>query len=439
VDIVIGTHRLLSFDVHFKDLGLLIVDEEQRFGVKHKERLKRLRADIDILTMTATPIPRTLYMSLAGLRDLSTIVTPPQERLPVQTVVAQYDETLIVEAIRRELQREGQVFYLHNRVQTIEKTAARLHALIPEARIRIAHGQMAEGELEAAMLSFIDGQEDVLLCTTIIESGVDIPNTNTIIIERADMFGLAELYQLRGRVGRYHRQAYAYLLIPRQGILLDNARKRLAAIRKYTQLGAGFKLALRDLEIRGAGNILGAEQSGHIAAIGFDLYCQLLREAVSRLKQQPLTARPTAPLDLDFVVFGQSHDAARVSACIPHEYLREETLRVGLYRRLSEAGTLAALDDLAAEIADRFGAPPPEVQALLQVMRVRVLAHQAGVHAVTVRDGKVMLESAAGYLKDHQRLMPRLTAKTPPDRLAELVAIIARYTPRQPLADRASA
>ncbi len=431
VDILIGTHRLLSFDVHFKDLGLLIIDEEQRFGVKHKERLKRLRANVDILTLTATPIPRTLYMSLAGLRDLSTIVTAPQERLPVQTVVAQYDDTLIEQAIRRELQRKGQVFFLHNRVQTIDKVAAKLKALVPEANYLVAHGQMAEGELEQAMITFIEGGVDVLVCTTIIESGVDIPNANTIIIDRADRFGLADLYQLRGRVGRYHRQAYAYLLIPKFGVMLDNARKRLAAIRKYTQLGAGFKLAMRDLEIRGAGNILGAEQSGHIAAIGFDLYCQLLREAVARMKNNPLPIRPKVQLDLDFVTYGQTTDLHLLSACIPREYVHEETIRVELYRRLSEIAKPADLEEIRAEIRDRFGPPPAEVEYLLMLNTIRLAAHAGDIHAVTVRDQKLMLESSRGYIKQAGARLPRLMGKDRAQWLDQIAAIIQELTSRK--------
>lgn len=426
VDILIGTHRLLSGDAHFKDLGLLVVDEEQRFGVKHKEKLKRLRADIDILTMTATPIPRTLYMSLAGLRDLSTIVTPPRERLPVQTVVAQYDETLITQAIRRELQREGQVFFVHNRVKSIDKVAAKLKKLVPEARICVGHGQMAEGQLEKTMLRFIEGEADILVCTTIIESGVDITNANTIIIDRADRFGLADLYQLRGRVGRYHRQAYAYLLIPEYGVLLDNARKRLSAIRKYTQLGAGFKLAMRDLEIRGAGNILGSEQSGHIAAIGFDLYCQLLREAVARMKSQPIPRRISVQIDLPFVVYGETTDPDTLAACLPRHFVNEETLRVDLYRRLSNAQNEEQIQAWLDELRDRFGDPPAAVHHLVNMNRLRLYAHQAGIHSVQVRDeNRVLLETDSGYLKESDRRMPRLDQTEPKRRLEELVLLVA--------------
>ena len=291
VDIVIGTHRLLQRDIAFKDLGLVIIDEEQRFGVMHKEKFKHLRATVDVLTLTATPIPRTLYLALAGARDMSTIETPPQDRLPVQTIVAPYDERTVRDAIQRELNRGGQVFYLHNRILDIEAVGHRLRALAPQARIAIGHGRMEARELEEVMADFVNGRTDVLLSTSIIESGLDIPNANTIIIDRADRFGLSDLYQLRGRVGRYKHQAYAYLLLPRHAGLLLEARKRLSAIRQYSTLGSGFRIAMRDLEIRGAGNLLGAEQSGHIAAVGFELYCQLLKQSVSNLKGEKTKPR----------------------------------------------------------------------------------------------------------------------------------------------------
>ncbi len=283
VDIVIGTHRLLSPDVRFKDLGLLVIDEEQRFGVKHKERMKRMRVLVDVLTMTATPIPRTLYMSLMGIKDISVISTPPQNRLSVETRLVRFDKDIIRQAIEKELSRDGQVFFLHNRVETIERRAKWLRGLLPDARIAVAHGQMLPAELERVMLEFINHKIDVLVCTTIIESGIDIPNANTLIIERADMFGLAELHQLRGRVGRYDRQAYAYFCLPPMELLSEDAKKRLKAIEKYSDLGAGFHLAMEDLEIRGAGNILGTEQHGYIAAVGFDLYCRLLRQVISEI------------------------------------------------------------------------------------------------------------------------------------------------------------
>jgi transcription-repair coupling factor (superfamily II helicase) len=306
LDMVIGTHRLLSGDVQFHNLGLVIVDEEQRFGVGHKERLKMLRRLVDVLTLTATPIPRTLHLSLMGLRDLSSLDTPPADRLPVQTVVCAYDERVIRDAIRRELGRNGQVYFLHNRVHDIEKVALRLQSLVPEARLGIGHGQMHEDDLERVMQRFVNGEIDVLLCTTIIESGLDIPNANTIIIDRADRFGLADLYQLRGRVGRYKHQAYAYLMLPRHGHLFDTARKRISAIRQYSSLGSGLKIAMRDLEIRGAGNILGRQQSGHITAVGFELYCQLLRESIARLKGQEVKPRAEVRARLDFLAMTPS-------------------------------------------------------------------------------------------------------------------------------------
>ena len=335
IDIVIGTHRLLQRDIRFKDLGLIVIDEEQRFGVRDKEKLKGLRANVDILTLTATPIPRTLYMSMSGMRDMSTIMTAPLERLPVKTIVAQYEEDFIRDVVNREIQRGGQVFFLHNRVKTIYGVQEKLSGLVPAVLIDVAHGQMHESELESAMMRFINGKTQVLVCTTIIESGMDIPNANTIIIDRANQFGLAELYQLRGRVGRYHRQAYAYLLLAKNAMILDSAKQRLAAIRKYTQLGVGFKLALRDLEIRGAGNIVGAQQSGHISAIGFELYCRLMKEAVARLRNQPQPTRPEVNLHLDFLIFGKSISEA-LCAEIPSEFIEDDDQRLQCYRRLSD-------------------------------------------------------------------------------------------------------
>ncbi|MBR4371573.1 MAG: DEAD/DEAH box helicase, partial [Victivallales bacterium] len=317
VDIVIGTHRLLSNDVQFASLGLLIIDEEQRFGVADKQRLKQMRANLDILTMTATPIPRTLYFSISGIRNLSTIMTAPSDRLPVTTIVAQFDMELIRQAIVREMERGGQVFFLYNRVQTIYQMEEMIKKLVPTARTVVAHGQMSSGKLEDVMTKFVKGDYDVLVCTTIIESGVDIPNANTIIIDRADRFGLSELYQLRGRVGRNDRQAFAYMLMPPMGALATNARDRLEAIRRYTHLGAGFKLALRDLEIRGAGNILGTEQSGHIAAVGFDLYCQLLKEAVSRLSDHKSSLPMPVEITFDKTSFALVAARGRTALGIP--------------------------------------------------------------------------------------------------------------------------
>ena len=391
VDIVIGTHRLLSKDVEFKNLGLLIIDEEQRFGVRHKERIKQLRTQIDVLTLTATPIPRTLYMSLTGVRDLSTIDTPPLERQPIQTVVGFYDDILVRNAILRELDRGGQVFFVYNRVRGIEQMANKLRKLAPEARIAVGHGQMPERELERVMLAFAEGEFDVLVSTTIIESGIDIPNANTIIIHHADKFGLAQLYQLRGRVGRSAARAYAYLLYDKYTPLSPEARRRLEAIQEASDLGAGFRIAMRDLEIRGAGELLGSKQHGHIAAVGFDMYVRLLAQAVEELREQghlpetvdaikgllaPLT--PTIQLDLP------------LRAGIPRDYIENEELRLQLYRRIAGLGSLGELDDMAEELVDRFGPLPDEVKDLLFQVKVKLLASRAGVTAIG-RDGDQLI------------------------------------------------
>jgi transcription-repair coupling factor (superfamily II helicase) len=424
VDVVIGTHRLLQNDVVFNDLGLVVIDEEQRFGVRHKQRFKELRASVDILTMTATPIPRTLYFSLSGLRNLSTIVTAPAERLPITTVVAQYDPALIQAAMTRELERKGQVYFLHNRVQTIERVARGLRAMMPGVRFGVAHGQMAAGALEEVMAQFTGGNIDVLVCTTIIESGLDIPNANTIIIDRADRFGLAELYQLRGRVGRYHHQAYAYLLLPPMGALPDNARQRLAAIRRYTHLGAGFKLALRDLEIRGAGNILGTEQSGHIAAVGFDLYCKLLQTAVARLEHRPESESSPVPVNLDTLVFAVRDRSGKELAAIPADYVGDENVRVGCYRRLNEAKSIEDVDRFAREIKDRFGPLPAAARNLFGVTRVRLLARAAGIRSVAVRERRVLLGTSQGMLRDGRRRPFVLESETAAEQLRELADLL---------------
>jgi transcription-repair coupling factor (superfamily II helicase) len=424
VDIVIGTHRLLQKDVHFSELGLLIIDEEQRFGVRHKQKLKQLRASIDILTMTATPIPRTLYFSLSGIRNLSTIMTAPAERLPVNTIVAQYDKHLIRQAILRELERGGQVFYLHNRVQSIEREAFRLSQIVPEARLGVGHGQMHPHELEDVMTQFVSGEIDVLVCTTIIESGIDIPNANTIMIDRADRFGLAELYQLRGRVGRYHHQAYAYLLLPGMNILTKDARERLAAIRKYTHLGAGFKLALRDLEIRGAGNILGSEQSGHIAAIGFELYCELLKESVARMSNRPQDIVRPVPIDLDRLVFATSDNAGRTTAGLPADYIPGDGRRIETYRRISHLGTEEQVDDLQRELNDRFGPLPQATDDLLAVARLRCLARAAQVTNIRVRDRRAYLETAKGLLRFGKSSLPLLQSNDGRAQVDELTRLL---------------
>ena len=386
VDIIIGTHRLLSKDVVFKDLGLLIIDEEQRFGVSHKERLKQMRREVDVLTLTATPIPRTLYMALSGIRDMSIIDTPPEDRLPVRTFIAEYDESLIRKAILREVDRGGQVYFVHNRVQDIEEVAAMLRRVVPEVSVVIGHGQMDEEELSQIMLGFAQGEHDVLLCTTIIESGLDIPNVNTIIINHADSFGLAQLYQLRGRVGRGANRAYAYLLY--KPPLSEVARKRLQAIEEASELGAGFRVAMRDLEIRGAGEILGAEQHGHIAAIGFDLYCRLLQQAVQELREasgEPLMAirraqHATAASALA-AGLGPSIDLP-LSAYLPEDLIPDSQLRLRLYRRMARVETAAEVEELAQELRDRFGQLPEAVDNLLYLLRVRALAAEANVQAI---------------------------------------------------------
>ncbi|MFT5127750.1 MAG: transcription-repair coupling factor (superfamily II helicase) [Rhodothermales bacterium] len=428
VDIVIGTHRLISGDMHFRDLGLIIVDEEQRFGVKHKEKLKRLRANVDVLTMTATPIPRTLYFSMAGLRDMSTIVTPPLDRRPVQTHVARYDNTLIRDAILHEVQRGGQVFFLHNRVKTIEMVCAKLRKLLPDVSFSIGHGQMGEHELEATMLKFIEGRTDVLVSTTIIESGLDIPNANTIIIDRADRFGLAELYQLRGRVGRYHRQAYAYLLLPTTTIVHGTARERLAAIRQYTQLGSGFKLAMRDLEIRGAGNILGSQQSGHITAIGFDMYCRLMRIAVARLRKEEPPTEFDITLEIDFICAGLEPQDGKLLATLPRDYICEQALRLNAYREFSEVRTEVDLANFAKGLRDRFGRLPEPAEILFDLKRLKIAATLRGIVNINVRNRVAMLRTRGGYAKTGIK-HPRLKAHDPAEQLLELMATIDAIEP----------
>jgi len=380
VDLVIGTHRLLSKDVRFRDLGLVVVDEEQRFGVAAKERLKQLRREVDVLTLSATPIPRTLNLALAGIRDLSVIETPPEDRLPIQTRVAEASAGLVRDAILRELDRGGQVFYVHNRVETIEAQAEQLRRMLPDARFVVGHGQMAEGALEKVMLAFAAGDADVLVCTTIIESGLDIPNANTIVIDRADTLGLAQLYQLRGRVGRSSRRAYAYLLYRRRERLSDEARKRLQAIFNASELGAGFQIALSDLEIRGAGNILGAEQSGHMAAVGFDLYSRMLAEAVETQKaahegRAPIIEPPQAVVDIP------------LEARLPDEYVPDEAQKLELYRRLAQARTAGDLASFRQDITDRFGPMPPPVVRLVEVAELRLVAEAAGVSSISREEG----------------------------------------------------
>lgn len=423
VDIVIGTHRILQPDVMFSDLGLVVIDEEQRFGVKHKEELKRFRTTVDILTMTATPIPRTLYMAMTGVRDLSTIVTAPGLRLPVQTIVTQYDENVIVNAISREVARKGQVFFVHNRVKSIDRAADHLRELMPHVKFAVAHGRMNEVELENVMANFLTGNCDVLVCTTIIESGVDIPNANTIIIDRADRFGLAELYQLRGRVGRWNRQAYAYLLLPKSNIITSDARKRIAAIRRYTHLGAGFKLALRDLEIRGAGNLIGAEQSGHINNIGFDLYCQLLRSTVAQLQGKEDTVLPTVEVSIEFVNFAHKAPEEHLAAGFPPEYIPSERLRIDAYRRLALLVSVEELETFIDELEDRYGRLPEQGQNMAKITEIRIHAARAGYQSVSVRNSKVIIEGRRGVFKLNGKLPVISPLNIPKFRLDNLVEI----------------
>ncbi|MBM3127980.1 MAG: transcription-repair coupling factor [Chloroflexi bacterium] len=389
VDIVIGTHRLLSDDVQFKDLGLLIIDEEQRFGVVHKEKLKQLRQQVDVLTLTATPIPRTLYLSLSGARDMSTIETPPEDRLPIRTYVAEYDERLVRDAILRELDRGGQVFYVHNRVRGIHIVADQLRKLVPEANIVIGHGQMNEAQLEAVMADFATGKYDVLVCTTIIESGIDIPNANTLVVAHADKFGLAQLYQLRGRVGRSAARAYAYFLHEKNHPLSAEAHDRLQAIAEASELGAGFQIAMRDLEIRGAGEILGAQQSGHIVAVGFDLYCRLLASAVEMKKGQ-VTRDKGSERAKGGLGFAPIIDLP-LPAQIPEEYVPDSGLRLRLYRRLADITTAAQVDEIAQELVDRFGKPPEQIENLLYLLRIKVAAIAAHIVSITTEEGRIVI------------------------------------------------
>ncbi len=431
VDIVIGTHRLISPDVKFKNLGLVIVDEEQRFGVAHKERFKTLFRLVDQLTLSATPIPRTLYLSLMGARDMSTIETPPPNRYPVETVVCGYDERIVRDAIERELARKGQVYFLHNRVGTIERMAGRLKLLCPKARIAIGHGQMGEKELEDVMARFVAGESDVLVATTIIESGIDIPNANTIVIDRADRFGLADLYQLRGRVGRAQHKAYAYLMLPRDAMTAGAARKRIGAIKQYTELGAGFRVAMRDLEIRGAGNLLGAEQSGHVMAVGFDLYCQLLRQAIAQLRDEPAPPRGGLPVRIDFVVTKEGHpppdpQAEPLDAFLPRSFVRETSLRLAAYRELASAPGDDAIDAVHNAWRDRFGPVPDAVEHLLTLARIERAADAARFTSVETKGERLMLRRGGDYVLIGGRF-PRLTQSKPAARLAEVLNYIEAF------------
>ena len=392
VDCVIGTHRLLSSGVKFKNLGLLIVDEEQRFGVQHKEAMKHLKTNVDVLTLTATPIPRTLEMSLVGIRDLSLLQTPPADRQPILTFVGEYDERVAMEAIRRELLREGQVFWVHNRVQTIEECAAGLRELVPEARIAVAHGQMDEGTLEQVVLDFWEGEYDVLVCTTIIERGIDMPSVNTLVVERADLLGLGQMHQLRGRVGRSGQRAYAYLFHPADRALSEDAYERLRTIGESTELGSGFKIAMRDLEIRGAGNLLGEAQSGHIAAVGYDLYCQMVTEAVGEMKGEPVKEPSEIKIDVPTHAF------------LPTDYVSKEALRLEAYRRLATVESHEQVEDIRNEWLDRYGPIPEPAEMLLKVGRVRAECHRLGLTEVVVSRSDARLSPVVLKVSDSMRL-----------------------------------
>jgi transcription-repair coupling factor (superfamily II helicase) len=398
VDVVIGTHRLLQKDVKFHDLGLLVVDEEQRFGVRHKEALKKIRANVDALAMTATPIPRTLEMALTGIRDLSIVDTPPADRRPVLTYVGAYEQRMVIAAIRRELARDGQVFYVHNRVRSIQGAARRIAAMVPQARVAVAHGQMTEAELERVMVDVWDGKTDVLVCTTIIESGLDIPAMNTLIVERADRLGLAQLYQLRGRVGRARERAYAYFFYPDDSILTDEAHERLKTLSEFTELGSGFKIAMRDLEIRGAGNLVGAEQSGHIAAVGLDLYVKMMNEAVKELSGTPVVPEVEVRIDVP------------VDAFIPATYIARESLRIEAYRQIEKVRTEEEVTALGEELTDRYGPPPPPTGNLLKVAVLRAYMAEAGITDISIRNG-VMKALPVPSLLDSQEV--RLTRLFP--------------------------
>ena len=441
VDVVVGTHALLSDGTSFGRLGLVIIDEEHRFGVRHKERLKELRTEVDVLAMSATPIPRTLYLALVGARDLSVIETPPRERLPIRTIVRSYDEKLVRDAVKAELARGGQVFYLHNRVETIQAVAERLAALVPKARIIVGHGQMPAGQLEEVMSAFVAGEFDVLVCTTIIETGLDIPNCNTLIIEGADRFGLAQLYQLRGRVGRFNRQAYAYLFLHRHAALVGTAHRRLSAIRQHNQLGAGFRIAMRDLELRGAGNILGAAQSGHVASVGFDLYCQLLRRSVAKLRGDKGAVIERCEVQLDFIDHTQAAlgteqtnssdgEVPLLTATLPADWIPETRLRIEAFRRIALALDAAEVAELRTSLKDRYGKLPPEADALLSLAEIRCLAEDKCVISVTT-DGAVLRCQQAPAGRAPEPILvgnrfPRLTVRDPLRKLKEIRGFLSR-------------
>lgn len=393
VDIVIGTHRLVSEGVDFRDLGLLIIDEEQRFGVAHKEKIKTLKTSVDVLTLSATPIPRTLHMSLAGVRDMSIISTPPEDRFPVQTFVAEFNPELVRDAVRREIIRGGQVFYVHNRVETLDRVIRLINTLVPEARCGVVHGQMNENLLEREMLAFLNKEKDVLICTAIIETGLDMPNVNTLIVDEADKFGLSQLYQLRGRVGRSNRKAYAYFLYQPQKVLTEEAEKRLSTIREFTEFGSGFKIALRDLEIRGAGNFIGAEQHGHLAAIGFNLYVRMLKEAVQELRGEKVEDVPVPVIDL------------QVKALLPDEYIVDKQTKAFLYQRMTVISSEEEISDIMDELVDRFGTPPSEAENLLQIIRIKIRAKDLLIEQIIQQKHNIICKFASDPGLSGEKLM----------------------------------
>ena len=473
VDIVVGTHKLIQKDVTFKDLGLVVIDEEQRFGVAQKEKFKLMRKLVDVLTLSATPIPRTLHLALMGARDMSTIETPPQDRLPVETIVIPFDEEAIKNALRRELNRQGQIYFLHNRVGTINTMAQRIQKLVPDARIVVGHGQMEARELESVMRTFINGEADILVSTTIIESGIDIPNANTIIIDRADRFGLSELYQLRGRVGRYKHQAYAYLLLPRHAGVLTDARKRLSAMKQYSKLGSGFKIAMRDLEIRGAGNLLGSQQSGHITAIGFDLYCQLLKQSISSLRGEKIPPRVEVKIDFDFLmmnpgetdtsqqstepkpgrrkkqsdfeisvpretaVYIETHGdddleaptartAPKEPCYLPLNYVTEPQQRIEFYRKFAEVNNTESLQSIKNELRDRFGPLPDPVERLILVSDLKWKAFLKNISEIATQQDKLKIMRNGQWVMMNGKF-PRLTRKTATARLNEIHKMVQAF------------
>ncbi|MBO6103257.1 MAG: transcription-repair coupling factor [Opitutales bacterium] len=454
IDIIVATHALLAADVSFKDLGLLVIDEEHRFGVKHKERIKQIKEGVDVLTMSATPIPRTLYFAMMGAKNISLMETPPKNRFPVETVVKEYSEEVVKDAVGREIARGGQVFYLHNKVKTIDSTAEKLRAMFPNLRIGVGHGQMNERELEKLMSDFMDGHYDILVCTTIIESGLDIPNCNTIIIEGADKFGLAQLYQLRGRVGRFTRRAYAYMLLHRHAAVVEKAHKRLSAIRQYNKPGAGFRIATRDLQLRGCGNLLGAKQSGHISGVGFDMYCSLLRQSIARLKGEKTAAGIHASVAPDFISLGEGTEKSvsvesasdmfeelkilkikrtkteTLQAYIPESYIPQTQLRIDLYRRLELCASVEEIERIEREMSDRYGKIPDEAATLITLSKIRIYAEINEILRVETEGETLKLRKANPAAVEYVKInghFPVLQKNTSKARLDEILKFL-KYT-----------